>query len=237
MARAVGSDPAAWPTSPFGRTAVRLGEPLSALIVAGEHVCSGTGRENALLRGEAASLARSVGPLRAYEALGIGYQRTPREARSRSAATSSTMPVRSAPSTTSRVGPRSSSRVSPPMVVPYRDVAFTLEEATTVGQDVVLEVEPLGDPPTVLFDRVMRRDALFAICGPLPDDEPLSRRPTADVPLFVGPATLSLSGGRGVYRWDEIHFGAHEVRVKGSVTAGQDALFDATGGPRGGRSS
>lgn len=218
-AGAVDSDPAAVAASPFGRAAARLGEPLTALLLAGEHVCSGTGRENALLRGDAARLARSIGPLRAYEALGIGYQRTPGAAEAVGRYVFDYAgPKRAEHDLEGRATLLEQGAAARR---PYRDVAFRLKEATTVGQDVVLEVEPLGDPPKALFDQVVHQDALFAICGPLPDDEPLSRRPTVDVPLFVGPATLSLSGGRGVYRWDEIRFGAHEVRVKGSVMAGR----------------
>jgi predicted secreted Zn-dependent protease len=45
-------------------------------------------------------------------------------------------------------------------------------------------------------------------------------RPTADVPLFAGPATLDLSGRAGVYAWDELRFGTHQVRLGLRARAG-----------------
>jgi predicted secreted Zn-dependent protease len=44
----------------------------------------------------------------------------------------------------------------------------------------------------------------------------------ADVPVFVGPATLALSGGSGIHRWDELRFGANEVSLQASLAAGPD---------------
>jgi predicted secreted Zn-dependent protease len=78
----------------------------------------------------------------------------------------------------------------------------------------------------VLFDELWGRpygqSGVFAICGPPSPREPLVQRPTADVPLFVGPATLSLSGQRGRYAWDEVHFGADRVMVATTASAGQE---------------
>ncbi len=50
----------------------------------------------------------------------------------------------------------------------------------------------------------------------LPADLP--RRSTPDVPQFVGPATLEVSGTSGAYTWDEILFGAQEVEVRAVVS-------------------
>ncbi|HKZ91713.1 MAG TPA: DUF922 domain-containing protein, partial [Candidatus Limnocylindrales bacterium] len=67
-----------------------------------------------------------------------------------------------------------------------------------------------------------------ATATPIPSPEPssspavlppLPKRRTAGVPLFVGPATLELSGRDGTYRWREVHFGAHEVMVLAAVSA------------------
>jgi len=50
----------------------------------------------------------------------------------------------------------------------------------------------------------------------LPEDLP--RKKAADVPLFVGPATLRVSGKRGAYRWDKVHFGTGEVEARVALT-------------------
>lgn len=50
-------------------------------------------------------------------------------------------------------------------------------------------------------------------------ETPISR-PTADVPLFAGPATLELSGRAGIYAWDELRFGTDQVRLELRARAG-----------------
>jgi predicted secreted Zn-dependent protease len=60
--------------------------------------------------------------------------------------------------------------------------------------------------------------------GPQPGVEPVLEvvtRATAPVPLFAGPATLELSGRDGAYTWDEVRFGADEVRLSATVRAGE----------------
>jgi len=54
-------------------------------------------------------------------------------------------------------------------------------------------------------------------------EEELLRRSTPDVPLFVGPATLELSGEDGAYRWNDVRFGAQEVSVE--IDAGGTACL------------
>lgn len=60
---------------------------------------------------------------------------------------------------------------------------------------------------------VMARRADPLVRAPVP-------RPTADVPLFAGPATLDLSGRAGVYAWDELRFGTDQVRLGLRARAG-----------------
>lgn len=60
--------------------------------------------------------------------------------------------------------------------------------------------------------------------APQPRVEPLLKvvtRATAPVPLFAGPATLELSGRDGAYTWDEVRFGADEVTLTATVSAGE----------------
>lgn len=219
--QAMRSDPVAVAQSPFGRVAANLGDPLAALILTGEDACSGTGAENGLLRGKAARLARSVGQLRPYEALGVGYHR-PVEgggfvgryvfdyARPRQAERD--------------LGGRRmllEQRVTTDGRRTTRDVDITLEGAEAVGHGLLLDIRSASDPPVALFDGLRGGQPLFAVCGPLPSDVPLPRRPMPDVPLFAGPATLTLSGEGGIHAWDEIHFGADEVKVQATVTAGR----------------
>ncbi len=52
----------------------------------------------------------------------------------------------------------------------------------------------------------------------LPDD--LRKRKAPDVPLFVGPARLRVSGARGAHRWDEVRFGAQEAQTRIVLTPG-----------------
>ena len=115
---------------------------------------------------------------------------------------------------------------------PYRDASFTLAGAESVGRDLVLDVRPVDDRPAGLFDELLGRpygqSGVLATCGPLPagerraTDGPMAQQATADLPLFAGPATLALSGGRGLYAWDEVHFGADQVLVTTTTTARQE---------------
>jgi predicted secreted Zn-dependent protease len=50
----------------------------------------------------------------------------------------------------------------------------------------------------------------------------MGQQATVDVPIFAAPATLALSGGRGLYAWDEVHFGADHVLVTTTTTARQE---------------
>jgi predicted secreted Zn-dependent protease len=225
-------DPAAIAASPFGRVAVGLGEPLAALIIDGEVGCSGTGEENARLRRSDAQLAQAVGELHPYAALGAGYWRPGEEddaagryifdyARREHAESDLAGRVALIDQGLSADGRR-----------PYRDASFTLAGAESVGHDLVLDVRPVDDRPAGLFDELMGRpygqSGVLAICGPLPagdhraTDVPMAQQATADLPLFAGPATLALSGGRGLYAWDEVHFGADQVLVTTTTTARQE---------------
>lgn len=225
-------DPAAIAASPFGRVATGLGEPLAALIIDGEVGCSGTGDENARLPEADAQLAQAVGELHPYGALGAGYWRPGDQdepagryvfdyARRGHAESDLAGRVALIDQGLSADGRR-----------PYREASFTLAGAEVVGRDLVLDVRPVDDRPAGLFDELMGRpygqSGVLAVCGPPPAGEPrtgrlpMAQQATADVPLFAGPATLALSGGRGLYAWDEVRFGADQMLVSTTTTAGQE---------------
>ena len=214
---------------PFGRAASQLGRPLVARLYRGADVCSGTGEENALLRGAEARLAASVGRMQPYEVLGVGYTASEAEEGLRGRYVFDYGRVRHA--TADLAGRRALvERGTAPDGRRERDDGFRLAEAGAIGQDIVIDVVPRdatsGEQARRLFEELTpgRRGepSLLGICGPAPSDEPLTRRPTADVPIFVGPASLSLSGGPGIHRWDEARFGADEVRLRATLHAGGD---------------
>jgi hypothetical protein len=47
---------------------------------------------------------------------------------------------------------------------PYRDLAFTVQEAFVQDNDLVLQVSPVNDMPRRLFSIILARDMLFAAC-------------------------------------------------------------------------
>jgi predicted secreted Zn-dependent protease len=53
-----------------------------------------------------------------------------------------------------------------------------------------------------------------------PVAQPPVQRPAAEVPLFVGPATLDLSGRAGHHAWEELRFGSDRVRLGLRARAG-----------------
>lgn len=69
------TDAEAVAAGPFGRVAVALGQPVTALIVDGEFACSDVGPGSASLPGDTATRPPSVGALHPYQAFGIGYER------------------------------------------------------------------------------------------------------------------------------------------------------------------
>jgi predicted secreted Zn-dependent protease len=196
--------------SPFGRVALAMGQPLSARLVAGRAICSGSGRENGPLRGRELRLAASVGPLRPYVALGAGFD--PGAADEGSTGRVVFAYPRARAAARDLAGRRVLLEAEKGMAV-----ASTIAAGRELAIDVTTEVAPAAR-----LDELGGSGELYAMCGPLPDDEPLPRVAGADVPLFAGPATLVLSGERGRHRFDEVHFGADEVRVRTSVEAGLD---------------
>ena len=47
---------------------------------------------------------------------------------------------------------------------PYAEFAFTLDRASTQGSDLIWQVSPARDMPRQLFNLVIRKDLLFAVC-------------------------------------------------------------------------
>jgi hypothetical protein len=47
---------------------------------------------------------------------------------------------------------------------PYSQVVFTMITADVEGADLTLTVRPIGDEPRRLFQMVLARDVLFALC-------------------------------------------------------------------------
>lgn len=85
-----------------------------------------------------------------------------------------------------------------------------------LGLAVALVTVP-GLPPTPALASAPRERT-----APHPRVEPLLEivaRATAPAPLFAGPATLELSDRDGAYTWDEVRFGADEVRLSATVRA------------------
>jgi predicted secreted Zn-dependent protease len=202
----------------------------------GPSLCTGTGKENALLRGADGRVAASVGRMQPYEVLGVGYSGTDGDgsivgryvfdyARARQAEAD-------------LAGRRALLRQSFASHTDRGDGGFRLSDAAVSGRGVVVDVtaaaeepgeEPGGDAPgqaRELFERLAPgprgEPPLLAICGPPPSGEPLTRQPTPDLPIFVGPASLTLSGGAGIHRWPEARFGADEVRLGATLRPGAD---------------
>lgn len=206
--------------TPFGRIAESLDRPLVAVVRSGDLGCSPDGENNGLLRADAVPLARSAGQLRPYEAYGAGYERTaegPSVGRfvfDYDTAEQARADLKGRRSLIAE-GVMADGRRA------YRDAAFTLEGADVQGHDQSFVVRPVDDRPSRILDVMASEPALLAMCGALPAKRPLSKLPAYRVPAFVGPATLNVSGGRGAYAWDEVHFGADQVRVAASVAAGQ----------------
>ena len=168
--QALKRDPADTGAGRFGRVAARLGEPLVAVIAAGEHGCSGTGQENARLLDHDAQLARAVGELHPYEAFGAGYQRLAEDAPPTGRYVFD-YARRHQATDVSRAAAHSPSRACLPTAgVRTRRPPSRSGRAEVDGHDLVLDVDPVLDPPTVLFDELWGRpygqSGVFAICGP-----------------------------------------------------------------------
>ena len=212
--------------------ATGLGEPLVALIVDGEVGCSGTGKENARLPEADARLARAVGELHPYGALGAGYGRPGGDDEPAGRFVFDYLRGEHAESDLAGRITLIDLGLSADGRRPYRNASFTIAGTEAVGRDLFLDVRPVADRPAALFDELVGRpygqSGVLAICGPLPGGEagtgpvPMAQQATPDVPLFAGPATLALSGARGVYAWDEVRFGADQVLVTTTTTAGQE---------------
>jgi predicted secreted Zn-dependent protease len=230
--RALRRDPAAIAASPFGRVATGLGEPLVARIVDGEVGCSGSGEENARLPVGNAQLAQAVGELHPYGALGAGYWRPGDDDEPAGRFVFDYVRRDHAESDLAGRITLIDLGLSADGRRPYPHASFSLARSEAVGRDLVLDVRPVADRPVALFDELDGRpdgqSGVLAICGPLPAGEagtghvPMVQQAIADVPLFAGPATLALSGRRGLYAWDEVRFGADQVLVTTTTTAGQE---------------
>ncbi len=144
--------------SPYGRAAAALGEPMAAHIFDGRDSCGEIWNE--FLSGDAHEVAASVAPLHPYVALAAGYSR-----------------AGAAPSPEGRfvfgyARPWQAREDLPGrrLLVEegyYADVAFALADARVDGTELILDVEPLGGVPKLVLD--FRRNPLFTMCGPVPD--------------------------------------------------------------------
>lgn len=161
---ATASDPGAIADSRFGRVATALGRPMAARIVGERYVCSGTGVERDL-SDEDARFVQTIGVLHPYQTFGMGYERDgPGEpsvgrfvfAYERAADATTDLPARRR-----LIEEGDSIRYG----APYRDSLFTLVDAVAEGRLLILAVAPVNDTPQSLFDTVIGRDMVFAICG------------------------------------------------------------------------
>ena len=158
------ADPVAIAESLFGRVAVALGRPLAARVWNGEYGCSRTGVEREASAGNA-RLVQEIGVLHPYQAFGLGYERAgpgePAAGRYVFAYERATDARTDLPGRRRLIDEGDSNRYG----APYRDSVFTLVDAAAEAQLLTLDVAPVSDRPQVLFDAVVGRDMLFAICG------------------------------------------------------------------------
>lgn len=105
------------------------------------------------------------------------------------------------------------------LVVLGTSIASTVLGGDDVEQDAVLvgspqpaEASAAPAPSAVPEMTPVAVEPSLAPTPSLPEDLP--RKKAADVPRFVGPATLKVSGKPGAYRWDEVLFGAQEVEAR-----------------------
>ncbi|MFO7532983.1 MAG: hypothetical protein R6W93_11010, partial [Candidatus Limnocylindrales bacterium] len=161
---AAGADPAAVADGPFGRVAAAMGQPLAARILDGRSGCTLTGGERDA-SGHNARLVQAVGELHPYQAIGIGYERAvpggPAVGRYVFAYERARDATTDLPARRRLIVEGESIRYG----APYRDKVFTLVDAVTEGRQLILDVAPVNDTPQTVFDVVIGRDMVFAICG------------------------------------------------------------------------
>ena len=158
------ADPVAIADGRFGRVAAALGHPLAASIAGERYVCSGTGVERDL-SDEDARLVQAIGRLHAYQTFGMGYERAgpgePAVGRYVFAYERAKDAKADLPGRRRLIDEGDSIRYG----APYRDSAFTLVDAAAEAQLLTLDVAPVDDRPQALFDTVVGRDMIFAICN------------------------------------------------------------------------
>ena len=159
------ADPAAIMDGPFGRIAAALGRPMAARIMDGSYGCSGTGEENAYLPDEMAPLVQAIGVLRAYQAFGIGYERSRMGEPAMGRYAFAYERAEDADADLSGRGRLIDEGYSQVHGAPYRERAFTLVEVTVDNEVLRLDVAPVNDMAQALFDVVTGRSMVFAICG------------------------------------------------------------------------
>lgn len=159
------ADPAEVAAGPFGRAAAALGRPVTATIVDREAGCSWVVPADVDYSEDMNTLARSVGPLHPYQALGMGYERAGPGAPAMGRFVF--VYERAKQATADLAGRRTlidegySSRHGQP----YRDAAFTLVAASAEDRNLILDVTPLNDKPSVFQDLLIGRSLSFATCG------------------------------------------------------------------------
>lgn len=158
-------DPEAIAGGSIGRVAAALGRPLAARIMDRRpYGCSGTG-ELGELSDDQAALVQAVDVLNPYQAFGTGYQRAgpgePAVGRYAFAYKRARDAASDLPGRRRLIDEGDSIRHG----TPYRDRVFTLVDAVVEGRQLILDVAPVNDTPQTLFDTVIGRDMVFAVCG------------------------------------------------------------------------
>ncbi len=165
LALAARADASAIADSPFGRVATALGRPLASSIRGERYVCSGTGVERGYLNDEDARLVQAIGVLHPYQTFGMGYERAgpgePAVGRYVFAYDRARDATADLPGRRRLIEEGHSIRYG----APYHDRVFALVDAVAEGGQLILDVAPVNDTPQTLFDAVIDRDMVFAICG------------------------------------------------------------------------